>query len=273
MPISVPELQCNFENGICNWEQDTEDDFDWSRKHGPTSTLNTGPMKDNTLGTAEGHYLYIESSEPQVFQNRAALLSPILNTTDAKDCTFRFYYHMFGKHIYRLAIYQRIWSNTRGQLLWQVFGDQGNRWIRKHLNVSSRQPFQVWIMDFIMSIYNASECLRNMKDCCGLELKASGIWSKLLRNTFIIHHSIKGLPKLVKLLSSLTTPNNVWLKFLKVDTWYWQQLQVPLTWSHFSTEIKNREGKRVLHNFWYSAKRLASKICHFEYSIWLFHIL
>ncbi|XP_040501291.1 MAM and LDL-receptor class A domain-containing protein 1 [Ursus maritimus] len=141
----VPELQCNFENGICNWEQDTEDDFDWSRKHGPTSTLNTGPMKDNTLGTAEGHYLYIESSEPQVFQNRAALLSPILNTTDAKGCTFRFYYHMFGKHIYRLAIYQRIWSNTRGQLLWQIFGDQGNRWIRKHLNVSSRQPFQILV--------------------------------------------------------------------------------------------------------------------------------
>ena len=27
MPISVPELQCNFENGLCNWEQDTEDDF------------------------------------------------------------------------------------------------------------------------------------------------------------------------------------------------------------------------------------------------------
>ncbi|CAK7320677.1 MAM and LDL-receptor class A domain-containing protein 1 [Vulpes lagopus] len=81
--VSVPEFQCNFENGICNWEQDTEDDFDWTRKHGPTSTLNTGPMKDHTLGTAKGHYLYIESSEPQVFQNRATLLSPVLNATDA----------------------------------------------------------------------------------------------------------------------------------------------------------------------------------------------
>uniref|UniRef100_A0A8C5VYQ1 MAM and LDL-receptor class A domain-containing protein 1 n=1 Tax=Microcebus murinus TaxID=30608 RepID=A0A8C5VYQ1_MICMU len=141
----APELQCNFENGICNWEQDTEDDFDWTRNQGPTSTLNTGPMKDNTLGTAKGHYLYIESSEPQVFEDSAALLSPIFNTTDAKGCTFRFYYHMFGKHIYRLAIYQRIWSDTRGQLLWQIFGNQGNRWIRKHLNISSRQPFQILV--------------------------------------------------------------------------------------------------------------------------------
>ncbi|XP_049561475.1 MAM and LDL-receptor class A domain-containing protein 1 [Orcinus orca] len=142
----VPELQCDFENGICNWEQDTEDDFDWTWNQGPTSTLNTGPMKDNTLGTAKGHYLYIESSEPQVFQHRAALLSPIINATDVVGCTFRFYYHMFGKHIYKLAIYQRIWNNTRGQLLWEIFGNQGNIWIRKHLNIFSRRPFQVWIM-------------------------------------------------------------------------------------------------------------------------------
>ncbi|XP_043336096.1 MAM and LDL-receptor class A domain-containing protein 1 [Cervus canadensis] len=139
----VPELQCNFENGICNWEQDTEDDFDWTRYQGPTSTLNTGPMKDNTLGTAQGHYLYIETSEPQVFQHRAALLSPILNATDAEGCTFRLYYHMFGKHIYRLAVYQRVWNNTRGQLLWHIFGNQGPIWIRKSLSLFSRQPFQI----------------------------------------------------------------------------------------------------------------------------------
>ncbi|XP_017724713.1 PREDICTED: MAM and LDL-receptor class A domain-containing protein 1 isoform X2 [Rhinopithecus bieti] len=141
----APELQCNFENGICNWEQDTKDDFDWTRNQGPTPTLNTGPMKDNTLGTAKGHYLYIESSEPKAFQDSAALLSPILNATDTKGCTFRFYYHMFGKHIYRLAIYQQIWRDSRGQLLWQIFGNQGNRWIRKHLNISSRQPFQILV--------------------------------------------------------------------------------------------------------------------------------
>lgn len=44
-----------FANGVCNWEQDTESDFDWTRNQGSTSTLNTGPVKDNTLGTAQGH--------------------------------------------------------------------------------------------------------------------------------------------------------------------------------------------------------------------------
>ncbi|KAM6162719.1 MAM and LDL-receptor class A domain-containing protein 1 [Erethizon dorsatum] len=140
-----PELQCNFENGICNWEQDTEDDFDWTRIQGPTSTINTGPMKDHTLGTAQGHYLYIESSEPQVFQNSAVLLSPIFNATEPEGCIFRLYFHMFGKHIYRLAVYQRVWSNSRGKLLWEIFGNQGNRWMRKLLSISSRQPFQILV--------------------------------------------------------------------------------------------------------------------------------
>lgn len=144
--VSAPELQCNFELGLCNWEQDMDDDFNWTRRQGPTSTLNTGPMKDHTLGTVKGHYLYIESSEPQMFQNRAALLSPVFHATFAagnKSCIFRFHYHMFGKHVYRLAVSQRTVSNTRGQLLWHTFGNQGNRWIRKVLHTRSPKPFQV----------------------------------------------------------------------------------------------------------------------------------
>uniref|UniRef100_A0A8C6QSZ3 MAM and LDL receptor class A domain containing 1 n=2 Tax=Nannospalax galili TaxID=1026970 RepID=A0A8C6QSZ3_NANGA len=141
----TPELQCDFESGMCNWEQGKEDNFDWTRNQGPTSTIDTGPMKDHTLGTAKGHYLYIETSEPQVFQDKAILLSPVLNATKADGCTFRLHYHMFGKRIYRLAIYQRVWSNSRGQRLWQIFGNRGNRWIRKDLSISSRQPFQILV--------------------------------------------------------------------------------------------------------------------------------
>ncbi|XP_029442905.1 MAM and LDL-receptor class A domain-containing protein 1 [Rhinatrema bivittatum] len=143
-----PELQCNFENGLCNWKQDFEDDFDWTLIQGPTSTLNTGPMKDHTLGTVMGHYLYIESSEPQVFQNQAVLLSPVLAATTTygnKSCIFRLHYHMFGKHIYSLAIYKRILSNTKGVLLWQTFANKGNRWLRKTLYISSSYPFQVLV--------------------------------------------------------------------------------------------------------------------------------
>ncbi|XP_078234386.1 MAM and LDL-receptor class A domain-containing protein 1 [Pogona vitticeps] len=144
----APELQCSFEHGLCNWEQDMDDDFNWTRNQGLTSTPNTGPMKDHTLGTSKGHYLYIESSEPQMFQNKAALLSPVFDATSAygnKSCLFRFHYHMFGKHIYRLAVSQRTVSNTRGHLLWHAFGNQGNRWIKKVLYITSSEPFQILV--------------------------------------------------------------------------------------------------------------------------------
>ncbi|KAG8443235.1 hypothetical protein GDO86_011877, partial [Hymenochirus boettgeri] len=142
-----PELQCNFENGFCNWVQDSEDDFDWTRIHGSTPTLDTGPMKDHTLGTAKGYYLFIEASEPQVYKNQAILLSPEIDSIyNNETCIFRFYYHMFGKQIYSLAIYKRILRNTRGQILWQAFGNKGNKWLKKSLRVTSKQPFQLLII-------------------------------------------------------------------------------------------------------------------------------
>ncbi|XP_075067573.1 MAM and LDL-receptor class A domain-containing protein 1 [Mixophyes fleayi] len=148
----APELQCDFEHGMCNWIQDTDDDFDWTRHQGQTPTLNTGPMKDHTLGTVKGHYLYIETSEPQVYRNQATLLSPEIDATvnyETKSCFFRFYYHMSGRQIYSLAIYKRTMKNTRGQLLWQTYGNKGNRWLKKILYINSTQPFQLLITGMV----------------------------------------------------------------------------------------------------------------------------
>ncbi|NXK56744.1 MALR1 protein, partial [Chauna torquata] len=140
-----PDLQCNFENGLCNWEQDTEDDFDWIRIKGPTPTVNTGPLKDHTTGTGSGHYLYMESSGPQEFEDKAALLSPLFNPSGNRTCIFRFHYYMFGKQVYLLSVFQRTVSNAKGWLLWYKFGDQGNRWMRQTLYISSSKPFQILV--------------------------------------------------------------------------------------------------------------------------------
>ncbi|XP_040289986.1 MAM and LDL-receptor class A domain-containing protein 1 [Bufo bufo] len=147
------ELQCNFEEGLCNWTQDTDtDDFDWTRHQGQTPTTDTGPMKDHTLGTAKGHYLYIETSEPQLYRNQAILLSPEIDATvnnKNKSCIFRFHYHMLGRQIYSLAVYKRTIRNTRGQLLWQSFGNKGTRWLKKILYINSSLPFQILIVGMV----------------------------------------------------------------------------------------------------------------------------
>ncbi|XP_051872139.1 MAM and LDL-receptor class A domain-containing protein 1 [Pristis pectinata] len=141
------ELLCNFENEFCNWQQAKDDDFDWTRNKGQTSTLNTGPSKDHTLGTAEGHYLYIEASDQQ-FGNTATLLSPILDATRNhanKTCIFRFHYHMFGKQIFKLAVHKRTYRNTKGEQLWVKYGQHGDRWLKETLFIDSTQPFQILV--------------------------------------------------------------------------------------------------------------------------------
>ena len=39
------------------------DEFDWTVHFGETDSVGTGPTVDHTLGTAEGHYLFIEASD------------------------------------------------------------------------------------------------------------------------------------------------------------------------------------------------------------------
>lgn len=155
--LTAPELQCNFERGLCNWKQEQSggDVFDWTRIQGPTPSFDTGPWKDHTLGTSYGHYLYIESSVPQVFKDTAVLLSRVFQPTHqrGKDpsmsrqhCVFRFHYHMFGSHVFCLGVYLRTTATGRGHMLWVRYGDQGNLWHRKTLYLNSARPFQVTII-------------------------------------------------------------------------------------------------------------------------------
>ncbi|XP_022622767.1 MAM and LDL-receptor class A domain-containing protein 1 [Seriola dumerili] len=160
-----PELQCNFEHGLCSWKQEQSggDVFDWTRIQGPTPSFNTGPWKDHTLGTRYGHYLYIESSAPQEFKDTAVLLSRAFQPTHQRGndpsksrhhCVFRFNYHMFGSHVFCLAVYLRTTSAGRGQMLWVRYGDQGNLWHRKTLYLTSARPFQIFIEGTVGDDFN-----------------------------------------------------------------------------------------------------------------------
>ena len=48
-------VRCNFERGLCNWHNvNEEDDFDWTRHKGSTSSFGTGPSHDHTTGQTTG---------------------------------------------------------------------------------------------------------------------------------------------------------------------------------------------------------------------------
>ena len=57
-------IGCNFENAVdpCNWTQSTDDDFNWTRDNGGTPTINSGPTRDHTYGTALGKLMNIHLS-------------------------------------------------------------------------------------------------------------------------------------------------------------------------------------------------------------------
>lgn len=66
-------FKCDFETDTCDMIQSQDDNGDWLRHKGPTSSSNTGPSADHTKG-AEGYYMYIDASS---MVKQLLLLSPV----------------------------------------------------------------------------------------------------------------------------------------------------------------------------------------------------
>lgn len=58
---SLSNIDCDFEaSDACHYQQETNDDFDWSRSSQSTITVGTGPSSDHTYGTSSGQNLMIK---------------------------------------------------------------------------------------------------------------------------------------------------------------------------------------------------------------------
>ncbi|XP_041480950.1 MAM and LDL-receptor class A domain-containing protein 2-like [Lytechinus variegatus] len=134
---------CDFENGLCNWEQLETDEFDWTRRSGPTSSDGTGPSKDHTTGS--GYYLYTEASNPRRNGERAKLGSFNIQSTITGQCVIRFFYHMEGIGIGTLNVYTRTSVNGPKTLLWTKERAIGGEWVYQTIPLRSNSDFQVII--------------------------------------------------------------------------------------------------------------------------------
>ncbi|XP_078575825.1 MAM and LDL-receptor class A domain-containing protein 1-like [Branchiostoma floridae x Branchiostoma japonicum] len=85
---------CDFDTDLCQYTQDTTDDFDWRRNSGGTNTGDTGPPADHTTGS--GRYMYIETSSPRRRGEIARLTSPTYLLHSGSQCLL-FWTHMFGE--------------------------------------------------------------------------------------------------------------------------------------------------------------------------------
>ena len=86
---------CDFEeDDLCNWVNSESNDFDWRLTSGQSSDINSEPLFDHTLSNMNGHYIYIDSSQPSKPGWKAQLISePQLDKF--KGCIY-FWYYLWG---------------------------------------------------------------------------------------------------------------------------------------------------------------------------------
>uniref|UniRef100_A0A3Q1GLC6 Si:ch211-106h4.4 n=1 Tax=Acanthochromis polyacanthus TaxID=80966 RepID=A0A3Q1GLC6_9TELE len=112
---------CDFEEGSCNWQQQTTDDFHWLRHSGSTQNPNTGPDSDHTTNTPTGHYYY-------------------------KGACVQLWYHMYGEGMGTLNVYQQS-EDGKEALIFSQTGDQGRLWRFAQASLLPRvQPYRFQIV-------------------------------------------------------------------------------------------------------------------------------
>ena len=120
---SLPSLS-DFQAGWDDWHNVPGDsNADWLRDYGGTPSYGTGPASDNTLGTTQGYYAYVETSSGDGYQSgRTVILESELFEVEAENLVLRFQYHMYGANIGALYVdfYDGVWSDS----IWSRAGQQ-----------------------------------------------------------------------------------------------------------------------------------------------------
>ncbi|NXX93880.1 ZAN protein, partial [Centropus bengalensis] len=130
-------MSCTFDVDFCEWEQATNDNFDWIRHKGPTPTPNTGPSHDHTTG--EGYYIYLQGNKHEPSEV-ARLISPICSS-EGPHC-FRFWYHMYGR-AETMALRVYVVHNETSTLEWKTAGNKGDTWNFGEITVQSTGNMQI----------------------------------------------------------------------------------------------------------------------------------
>ncbi|XP_028283392.1 zonadhesin isoform X3 [Parambassis ranga] len=133
----VCQLNCNFEQDLCQWNQLLTDAFDWTRLSGSTPTMSTGPSSDHTTG--EGFYVYIEANSASL-GDPARLISS--ECSDTGPQCLQFWYHMYGS-AETMGLHVYLVQNRQANVVWWKRNDQGNMWHLAQVDLTTTGPFQV----------------------------------------------------------------------------------------------------------------------------------
>jgi len=126
---------CTVGSGWNNVPNGIEDDIDWRIHSGTTPSPNTGPSFDHTTGTAQGKYLYLESTGCR--GKTAILESDCIDLTDGYAPYFEFAYHMYGSNVGPLRVDVYTGNTWFNDIIPLTINNQGDNWYTKHVDLSA----------------------------------------------------------------------------------------------------------------------------------------
>lgn len=141
---------CSFEKGnLCKWYQSISDHltqdsntFRWGFGHGTSihhGEENHRPLVDHTKNTADGWYLYADSSNGK-FGDVADILTPVISRTGPK-CMLVFWTHMNGATVGALQILHK--KDNVTSKLWAQSGQQGAQWRKVQVFLGVQSHVQI----------------------------------------------------------------------------------------------------------------------------------
>ncbi|KAL4220012.1 hypothetical protein ACF0H5_020424 [Mactra antiquata] len=171
------DLMCNFEQStICQWMQDSADDFDWAFQNGPTQSSSTGPDTDHTLGNDRGVYLFIETSAPRFPGEKARIISPMLPGNTA--LCLNFWYYMFGDGIGDLQVFIQNECTKTMTELFKVSGDKGEAWYESIVDITPTDDYRLVIQADVGPTYHGDIAIDDIsisKSACKTLGQSSGL--------------------------------------------------------------------------------------------------
>ncbi|XP_014681010.1 PREDICTED: MAM and LDL-receptor class A domain-containing protein 1-like isoform X2 [Priapulus caudatus] len=133
---------CDFENSQCGWYNAADYEMRWLRKKGSTGSSSTGPSVDHTLGSADGYYVYIETSGAYVDGEKARLHSANYGGSSSA-CTIKFFYHMYGKTIRDLRVLIKTGGGLSYEKIWEESGNKTDKWHAGEATIGAQREFAI----------------------------------------------------------------------------------------------------------------------------------
>ncbi|XP_050961124.1 MAM and LDL-receptor class A domain-containing protein 2 isoform X2 [Labeo rohita] len=135
-PTSPPasSMDCNFEEGLCDWVQETDDGFDWSHQMGgQVNEPLLGPLYDHTLKNNNGFYLIVNMSGEHESSETAVISTPMV--IQSADVCIGFWYYMSGASLGNLDLL--VETKTMETITWTRRGTHTSEWLNAQVSIST----------------------------------------------------------------------------------------------------------------------------------------